>query len=97
MDVNDNFPVFSLLMNSNVTCLENKNFVVLANISATDQDVGNNSVITYSLENDFNFTFHINNSTGKLMNIKPLDAERTDSYDLKVIVSTKCSGCIICP
>ncbi|XP_066451831.1 protocadherin Fat 4-like [Eleutherodactylus coqui] len=84
-DVNDNLPVFSLIIDSNVTCLENKNFLDLANITATDLDIGNNSAITYSLENDFNNTFHIDSSTGKLMNIKPLDADKTNSYDLKVI------------
>ncbi|XP_056419607.1 protocadherin Fat 4-like [Hyla sarda] len=85
MDVNDNLPVFSPLMNSNITCLENKNFQDLANIVAIDLDIGNNSAITYSLENDFNSTFNINSVTGKLMNIKPLDADKRNSYDLKVI------------
>ncbi|CAJ0933395.1 unnamed protein product [Ranitomeya imitator] len=88
MDVNDNSPVFSPIINLNVTCLENKNFLDLDNITATDVDVGKNGAITYSLENDFDSTFYINSSTGQLMNIKPLDAESTDNYDLKVIVST---------
>ncbi|XP_069624991.1 protocadherin Fat 4-like isoform X2 [Ranitomeya imitator] len=85
MDVNDNSPVFSPIINLNVTCLENKNFLDLDNITATDVDVGKNGAITYSLENDFDSTFYINSSTGQLMNIKPLDAESTDNYDLKVI------------
>ncbi|XP_077138841.1 protocadherin Fat 4-like isoform X3 [Ranitomeya variabilis] len=85
MDVNDNSPVFSPIINLNVTCLENKNFLDLDNITATDVDVGKNGAITYSLENDFDSTFYINSSSGQLMNIKPLDAESTDNYDLKVI------------
>ncbi|XP_073528422.1 protocadherin Fat 4-like isoform X10 [Phyllobates terribilis] len=85
MDVNDNSPVFSPIINLNVTCLENKNFLDLDNITATDVDAGKNGAITYTLENDFDSTFYINSSTGKLMNIKPLDAEKTDNYELKVI------------
>ncbi|XP_073421125.1 protocadherin Fat 4-like isoform X5 [Dendrobates tinctorius] len=85
MDANDNSPVFSPIINLNVTCLENKNFLDLDNVTATDVDVGKNGAITYSLENDFDSTFYINSSTGKLMNIKPLDAENTDNYDLNVI------------
>ncbi|XP_071996671.1 protocadherin Fat 4-like isoform X3 [Engystomops pustulosus] len=85
MDINDNFPVFSPFINSNVKCLENMNLQNLANITATDRDIGDNGAITYSLENDYGSTFLINSSTGKLMNIKPLDAEKTDSYNLKVI------------
>ncbi|XP_044145454.1 protocadherin Fat 4-like isoform X1 [Bufo gargarizans] len=85
LDVNDNAPIFFPVINPNVTCLENENFQDLAAIVATDLDIGNNSAIIYSLENDFNGTFYINSSSGHLMNIKPLDHEKTDRYDLKVI------------
>ncbi|KAM4040255.1 protocadherin Fat 4-like [Anomaloglossus baeobatrachus] len=85
MDVNDNSPVFSPIMYLNVTCPENKNFVNLDNITATDLDIGKNGAIMYSLENYFDSTFYINSSTGKLINMKPLDAEKNDNYDLKVI------------
>ncbi|XP_069811225.1 protocadherin Fat 4-like isoform X2 [Dendropsophus ebraccatus] len=85
IDVNDNSPVFPPLLKSNVTCLENKTFVDLANIVAADPDTGNNSAVTYSLENDFDGTFRINSVTGELLNVKPLDADKTDSYDIKVI------------
>ncbi|KAM3930878.1 protocadherin Fat 4-like [Leptodactylus fuscus] len=84
-DINDNMPVFSPLINSSITCLENKNFLSLANISATDLDIGKNGAIKYFLENEFNRTFHINSSTGEIMNLKPLDADKIDNYILKVI------------
>ncbi|XP_063774305.1 protocadherin Fat 4-like isoform X2 [Pseudophryne corroboree] len=85
IDVNDNTPVFSPLIKTNVTCPENMNFLDFGYINATDKDVGNNSAVTYSLQDCFNGTFHINSSTGKLTITKPLDAETADYYDLNVL------------
>ncbi|XP_075057066.1 protocadherin-11 Y-linked-like [Mixophyes fleayi] len=87
IDVNDNTPLFSPLIKVYVTCQENKNFLDFGVVSATDMDVETNGAVTYSLEKDFNGTFNINGSTGKLTNKKPLDAEKADSYDLKVIAT----------
>ncbi|XP_068088490.1 protocadherin Fat 4-like [Hyperolius riggenbachi] len=85
LDRNDNAPVFSPLIHTHVTCQENKDFQDLGHISATDKDAGNNSVVTYVLENNFDGTFHIDSSAGQLTNTKKLDREKTDRYDLTVI------------
>ncbi|CAH2253629.1 protocadherin Fat 4-like [Pelobates cultripes] len=85
IDVNDNRPIFSPMVHSSVTCIENENFLDIGLISATDVDVGDNSIVTYSLENDFNGIFYINSSTGDLMTKKALDREVATSYDVTVV------------
>ncbi|XP_053568619.1 protocadherin Fat 4-like [Bombina bombina] len=84
-DVNDNPPIFSPLINTNINCPENEDFLDFGHISATDKDTGKNGFITYLLENDFNGTFYINTSTGRLATKKPLDADTVANYNLKVI------------
>ncbi|CAH2253631.1 protocadherin Fat 4-like isoform X1 [Pelobates cultripes] len=86
IDVNDNRPIFSPMVHSSVTCIENENFLDIGLISATDVDVGDNSIVTYSLENDFNGIFYINSSTGDLMTKKALDREVATSYDVTVVL-----------
>ncbi|XP_009951759.1 PREDICTED: protocadherin Fat 4-like, partial [Leptosomus discolor] len=86
-DINDNPPVFSTLIQTNLSAPENAASLDLGVFSATDLDIGVNALISYSLQDDFAGLFHINSSTGKLMTKKSLDREVMDSYELKIIAS----------
>ncbi|XP_072783487.1 protocadherin Fat 4 isoform X1 [Taeniopygia guttata] len=86
-DINDNPPVFSAWIQTHLSAPENAAGLDLGTFSATDLDAGDNALISYSLQDDFAETFHINSSTGKLMTKKPLDREVMDSYELKIIAT----------
>ncbi|NXO64370.1 CELR3 protein, partial [Phainopepla nitens] len=86
-DTNDNSPVFSAWIQTHLSVPENATGLDLGTFSATDLDTGDNALISYSLQDDFAGTFHINSSTGKLMTAKALDRELKDSYDL-IIMAT---------
>ncbi|XP_059699426.1 protocadherin Fat 4-like [Haemorhous mexicanus] len=86
-DINDNPPVFSAWIQTQLSAPENAAGLDLGTFSATDLDVGDNALISYSLQDDFAGTFHINSSTGKLMTKRPLDREVMDSYELKIIAT----------
>ncbi|KAF2987751.1 hypothetical protein EK904_015163 [Melospiza melodia maxima] len=86
-DINDNPPVFSAWIQTHLSAPENAAGLDLGTFSATDLDVGDNALISYSLQDDFAGTFHINSSTGKLITKKPLDREVVDSYELKIIAT----------
>lgn len=86
-DINDNPPVFSTLIQTKLSFPENANSLHLGTFYATDTDIGDNALISYSLQDDFAGVFHIDSSTGKLMTTKSLDREMMDTYELKIIVS----------
>ncbi|XP_021248692.1 protocadherin Fat 4-like isoform X2 [Numida meleagris] len=67
LDVNDNAPQFTKAQYSaRVLVATAKEGVSVLSVSATDLDVGNNSVISYSLMNHSDI-FHINNRTGEII------------------------------
>ncbi|XP_008939523.1 PREDICTED: protocadherin Fat 4-like, partial [Merops nubicus] len=86
-DINDNPPVFSPLIQTELSAPENAAGLDLGIFSATDQDIGVNAHINYSLQDDFAGMFHINSSTGRLMTKKSFDREKMDSYELKIIAT----------
>ncbi|CAM5145461.1 unnamed protein product [Natator depressus] len=86
-DTNDNSPVFSTLIQTKRSAPENEDTIDFGIFSAVDQDVGMNALISYSLENHFEGTFHINSSTGRLTTKGALDREMVDSYELKIIAT----------
>ncbi|KAK2523218.1 hypothetical protein Q9966_012281 [Columba livia] len=86
-DINDNAPVFSTLIQTELLVPENEASLDLGVFSATDLDIGDNALISYSLQDDFAGIFHISSSTGELMTKKPLDREMVDSYELKIIAA----------
>ncbi|XP_017600750.1 PREDICTED: protocadherin Fat 4 [Corvus brachyrhynchos] len=86
-DVNDNPPVFSPWIQTNLSAPENTPDLDLGTFSATDLDIGDNALVSYSLQDDFAGTFHINSSTGKLVTKKSLDREVMASYELKIMAT----------
>ena len=55
-DENDNVPVF-YRYDIHLELQENMNYTEAINVSAVDQDQGNNAVVTYSLLNTYGITF----------------------------------------
>ena len=56
---------------------------ILLQIHATDRDEGDNARISYSID-DPTLTFRINEVTGELYLIKPLDYEKIRSYSIAI-------------
>ncbi|OXB76137.1 UNVERIFIED_CONTAM: hypothetical protein H355_005348 [Colinus virginianus] len=66
LDVNDNVPLFTKAQYSaSVHVATAKEGASVLSVSATDLDIGNNSIISYSLMNHSDI-FHINNHTGEI-------------------------------
>ncbi|XP_068868138.1 protocadherin Fat 4-like [Aphelocoma coerulescens] len=86
-DINDNPPVFSPWIQTNLSAPENTPDLDLGTFSATDLDIGDNALVSYSLQDDFAGTFHINSSTGKLVTKNSLDREVMASYELKIMAT----------
>ncbi|XP_065195549.1 protocadherin Fat 4-like isoform X1 [Sycon ciliatum] len=86
LDLNDNPPVFvrkSVLVN--VPEDTHSGYVVTDN-SATDADIGTNSVVQYSfLSGNDGKQFSINKDTGVVTLVGPLDRENTSSYLLNIV------------
>ncbi|NXJ09602.1 CELR3 protein, partial [Odontophorus gujanensis] len=67
LDVNDNVPQFTKAQYSaSVRVATAKEGASVLSVSATDLDIGNNSIISYSLMNHSDI-FHINNHTGEII------------------------------
>ncbi|NXU93572.1 CELR3 protein, partial [Xiphorhynchus elegans] len=86
-DVNDNSPAFPTWIPTKLSAPENAAGLDLGTFSATDLDTGANALITYSLQDDFAGTFHVDSSTGRLTTKTSLDRETRDSYELKIIAT----------
>nr|XP_033783601.1 uncharacterized protein LOC117351862 [Geotrypetes seraphini] len=87
LDANDNSPVFAQSVYK-VDVLENvpEGTVVLI-ISATDQDQGTHSEITYSFKKiteEASRTFQLNSKTGEISVIGKLDFEESELYEIEV-------------
>uniref|UniRef100_H3A4V0 FAT atypical cadherin 4 n=1 Tax=Latimeria chalumnae TaxID=7897 RepID=H3A4V0_LATCH len=88
-DVNDNVPHF-ILFPDTVFLPENTDInTVVTVIQATDRDIGNNSVLEYSLEPRTGNMFTINATSGELHLTEELDREHANSIYFQVIVTDK--------
>ena len=88
LDSNDNAPdfgipseVFEYLVPEDTTIPA----VLIPTVSATDQDVGSNGLITYSLDGEVSTIFTVNSSTGMIHLISELDRETSTNYTFDVI------------
>ena len=82
-DLNDNPPVFSSAEHQ-FTTAENSPPAAIGSVFANDSDLGINAEISYSLMNASPF-FTINESTGVLSTLQPLDREQAASYNFTVL------------
>ena len=60
---------------------------ILLTVSATDMDEGVNGRVRYSLQNDFDNTFFIDDISGELSLLRSLDFETNTSYSLVAIAT----------
>ncbi|XP_039627581.1 protocadherin-15b isoform X1 [Polypterus senegalus] len=84
-DVNDNDPIFDVLLPKNFTVQEEEANAFVGQVKATDPDAGLNGQVRYSLLNH-NGLFRIN-SNGSIYTSVPLDRETRSQYDLIVEAS----------
>ncbi len=86
-DINDNTPTFDNSL-YNATLLENAEIgTQVAIVFATDFDIGNNALISYTLQNEYQHMFYINESSGVITLIAPIDYEITHNYSIQVFAS----------
>lgn len=85
IDLNDNVPVFSAA-EYQFTVTENSPPAIIQAVLATDSDLGTNAQISYSLLT-LSLQFSINETTGALSTLQPLDREEIASYNLTVLAT----------
>uniref|UniRef100_A0A182R3I9 Cadherin domain-containing protein n=1 Tax=Anopheles funestus TaxID=62324 RepID=A0A182R3I9_ANOFN len=85
LDENDNIPVFEEM--ASVTILENvPSGTPVTRIKAYDKDgTSANNMVSLSLAEDDQHLFDIDRDTGLITTLAPLDREKIDSYQLKLI------------
>jgi hypothetical protein len=81
--VNDNPPVFDRSIYQQSIPENEKIDTIILQIHATDRDEGENSRISYSID-DQSSTFRINENTGEIFLIKSLDYEKIRSYTISI-------------
>ncbi|XP_074673251.1 protocadherin Fat 4-like isoform X1 [Strix aluco] len=77
-DVNDNPPVFPQ-KSYTVTVKENEPPHVILSAAATDEDIGYNAVIHYTIIGETSL-FHVGELSGNITTLQPLDYERHSQY-----------------
>nr|XP_047123814.1 protocadherin Fat 4 [Hydra vulgaris] len=86
LDVNDNYPIFNedeLHAEIKENC---KGISDLVKLQATDQDIGSNAQILYSLQHDL---FSIDSITGQVKVLRALDREEISQYNITVVARDK--------
>ncbi|XP_019482771.1 PREDICTED: protocadherin Fat 2 [Hipposideros armiger] len=83
-DVNDNHPEFKHLPYHTIIQDGTEPGDVLFQVSATDQDLGVNAVVTYAFAEDYTY-FRIDPYLGDISLKKPFDYQALNKYYLKVI------------
>ena len=84
IDVNDNAPTFSKSVYIAEIFEEQNGLQNVIQVYAEDFDQGENGRVSYSLIEDYDETFKINEKTGQIFTTVKLDREDIDSYDLVV-------------
>ncbi|KAM7118497.1 cadherin EGF LAG seven-pass G-type receptor 2-like [Ciconia maguari] len=77
-DVNDNPPVFPQKLYS-VTVKENEPPHVILSAAATDEDIGYNAIIHYTIIGETS-SFHVGELSGNITTLQPLDYESRSQY-----------------
>nr|XP_056718824.1 protocadherin beta-16-like isoform X10 [Euleptes europaea] len=90
LDINDNFPQFTQL-EYKVKLKENSpRGTLVAKVEARDLDFGSNAQIFYSFHrvpDQIRHLFHLNESTGEITVLGPIDYEKEISYDMNIKAS----------
>ena len=87
LDINDNYPIFN---QSNYTAVLLENTAAgteFLTINSTDIDIDENAEVIYSIVDNFNDTFAIDNVTGVVSLTGDIDYEQVQSYELNITAS----------
>ena len=88
LDANDNIPTFDNATYTVYLPEDTMSSTSIIRVHATDPDDGANGLVTYGFaretSKDYGTVFHINNRTGEVMLIGPLDYEQVQVYNLLV-------------
>ncbi|XP_065679969.1 protocadherin Fat 4 isoform X3 [Hydra vulgaris] len=82
LDVNDNYPIFNEDELHAEIKENSKGINELVKLQATDQDIGSNAQILYSLQHDL---FSVNSTTGQVIVLRALDREEISQYNITVV------------
>uniref|UniRef100_A0A672LNC7 Protocadherin Fat 4 n=1 Tax=Sinocyclocheilus grahami TaxID=75366 RepID=A0A672LNC7_SINGR len=83
-DANDNSPVFYPVQYfANIKENEPSGSFVTS-VTASDPDLGLNGTVKYAITAGDSYKFHINNNSGKITTLVPLDREEKTAYQLQV-------------
>jgi hypothetical protein len=88
-DINDNNPVFELQRYTRDIPENRVDTVTLFTAVANDIDIGNNSLVSYSLQGSGSDNFNIGPTSGIVTAIRPLDRETVDVYNLTILATDK--------
>ncbi|KAM6953608.1 protocadherin alpha-8-like isoform 3-T3 [Aplochiton taeniatus] len=92
-DVNDNFPEFSQSPYQLYLLENNAPGASIYSISASDKDIGENAVVSYSIvagdgrQNDMASFLNINSNSGYIYALKSFDFETLKTFKFKVVAS----------
>lgn len=85
VDINDNAPIFDRENYQASVSELARNETLIIRVSASDDDVGDNSYIIYSIvSGNEDERFHIHHTSGQIKLIAGLDREETDHYTVRV-------------
>jgi len=84
LDINDNYPIFNASNYTAVLLEDTSVGTEFLAVGTTDIDIDENAEVTYSIADNFNGTFTINNESGIISLTESLDYEDTQYYDLNV-------------
>ena len=84
LDVNDNYPIFNQTNYTAVLLEDTAVGTEFLTINSTDIDIDENSEAVYSIIDNFNDTFAIDNITGVISLTGSLDYEQVQFYELNV-------------
>lgn len=84
-DVNDNYPMFTAPLTRNITIPESMDVgQIVARFEAFDSDSTTNGDITYSIITTNEHPFEVLSTSGVVLLMQPVDAERRSTYSLEV-------------
>ncbi|XP_077122485.1 protocadherin Fat 2 [Ranitomeya variabilis] len=82
LDINDNIPDCQQMLYTAKVAEDAPPGVFILKISARDSDIGNNAMITYGLYGLGDDQFRLDQYTGELTTLAPLDREKKPSYHM---------------
>ena len=85
-DINDNSPQFERSLYETFFSEDNTVDTSVITVTATDEDIGRNAVLTYSIVTNSSY-FQIDSMNGTVFNIRMFDYENTNNFTLLLMVS----------